>query len=284
MADTTVVIFGSNGMLGSACSNYFKSELYPVIAYTRKDFDAINDGYEKLTSLSKTWPKKTVVINAIGLIPQRNNKKTSDFIRANSVFPHLLFAVCVAQNTRMIHVTTDCVYDGKDGPYVEGAPHTEEGVYGSSKSCGEPLEAMVIRTSIIGEEQGTACSLLEWVRSQNGTSVRGFRNHMWSGVTTRQLAVFIGYCIENGITWKGVRHVVSPEPISKYRLLCLIKTVYKLDMTIEMFNTPEEVNKVLLPSTDQIVIDASKEVILPLTTQLFLTQQDGMKNKGSLGL
>ena len=59
------------------------------------------------------------------------------------------------------------MYDGQEGPYAEGFPATETNFYGFSKSCGEPGGAMIIRTSIIGEERGeTKVSLLEFVRGR----------------------------------------------------------------------------------------------------------------------
>ena len=53
----------------------------------------------------------------------------------------------------MIHVTTDCVFSGKDGNYNENSIHDETNDYGISKSLGELCDTTIIRTSIIGENK-----------------------------------------------------------------------------------------------------------------------------------
>lgn len=256
----TVVIFGINGMLGSACFQYFSNcknsvgqHSFTVIGYSRKDFDAKSLDLLKLErEAEEQWPTNSTVINAIGIIPQRGKVSDSDYVLVNSVFPHVLSGVCRRYGHTLIHVTTDCVYDGSQGPYAEGAPPTEKSIYGVSKACGEPADAMVIRTSIIGlETSRPGVSLLEWVRSCQGKTIKGYCDHFWNGVTCLQLAKFIEQCINLDIRWRGLRHVVSPDSISKYQLVKLIAKIFNVDCEIKPVHTLTAgltVNKVLLPS------------------------------------
>lgn len=267
----TIIVFGANGMLGHACCNHFKEQGYDVIRYTRAEYDANRDGTAKLEQLSANWPAlETVVINAMGVIPQRaSGVNQAQYIKVNSVFPWLLTQFCKLRNVPCFHVSTDCVYNGTEtGLIAEDDPHTEQGIYGVSKSCGEPPEAMIIRTSIIGEELTSKRSLLEWVRSQNGKTIQGYTNHFWNGVTTRQLAAFIDECIKRNISWSGVRHVTSPRVVSKYELVQMIVEKYGLDIVVEPFATPDTVNKALKASDDQVIRNLCHQVIPHIKNQL----------------
>jgi dTDP-4-dehydrorhamnose reductase len=166
------------------------------------------------------------------LIPQRNNQSNYEYIRVNSEFPHLLNGVSQKYNCHFIHITTDCVFDGSKGKYIETDHHTENGIYGHSKSLGEPLSATVLRTSIIGEEVENKKSLLEWVKSQNGNRINGFVNHYWNGVTCLQLAKIVQQIISQNLYWQGVRHIFSPTYVSKFELVKMISDIYKLQIEI----------------------------------------------------
>lgn len=272
---TKIVIFGANGMLGSSCYNYLNSlREYNIVKHTREDFDVLKDHPDKLSQLANTWwdneTKEVYVINAIGLIPQRVRlTNTTNYIKLNAIFPYQLNQTCKSKNATMIHITTDCVYNGLDGPYAEGAQPNETSIYGASKSCGEPDDAMIIRTSIIGEETvHPGVSLLEWVRSQpTGNKIQGYTNHFWNGLTCHQVAKIIHDCIQNKITWKGVRHITSPDVVSKYELVTMIKEIYELDLEIQPHATEKSINKVLLPSKYAYIGELS-ENIPPIKKQI----------------
>ena len=223
-----ILLFGSNGMLGRYFLT-FLSQFHEVVPITRKEYDANTQNIQDLDNLVKTYGTETVIINCVGVIPQRGGK---DYIRVNSEFPHLLNAVAKRYGCEFIHVTTDCVFNGSKGQYDENDAHTETGIYGHSKSLGEPGNATVIRTSIIGEEVENKKSLLEWVKSQNGTTINGFVNHFWNGVTCLQLAKIVNKIITEDLYWHGVRHIFSPVSVSKFQLVEMIGDVYKLDITI----------------------------------------------------
>ena len=113
----------------------------------------------------------------------------------NSVLPNVLSEIknmYANKNLQVIHVTTDCVYNGKTGGYDENSPHECIDDYSMSKSLGENKNLTNIRTSIIGEEITYKKSLLEWVRSNKaGSTIYGYVNHLWNGVTCLELAKFI---------------------------------------------------------------------------------------------
>lgn len=266
-----IYVFGSQGMFGRYCMRYFALQGYQVVGYNREDFDATQP--QKLTELSRTWPEGSYIINAIGIIPQKVKlTESAPFILINTVFPQALSLTCKFAKCVLIHLTTDCVYDGLVGMYAEGAAPTETNIYGVSKALGEPKDAMVIRTSIIGEELNGKLSLLEWLRSNpRGAEINGYSNHLWNGLTCLQLVKTIDECIRFGRIWKGVRHLVSPGKVTKQDLCQMISDIYGLGLKIIPHKTSPGIDKTLAPSDDH-TIKAVQVSIPSIYTQIIETR------------
>lgn len=253
-----VIILGASGMLGATLAKYFvENTKMTVMSYGRSEFEVIrgSDVIASLMKLSQSWPhgKVVTVLNAIGSIPQKvdPSNNAQSFILVNSVLPHLLYHFCCIYGARLIHISTDCVFDGfGSGGYGEDDAHTETTLYGVSKSCGEPCGASIVRTSIIGEDSKCNKGLLEWLRHERGNTVRGYQNHLWNGVTTLELSKVLAHIVLHDITWSGVRNVISPSPISKLDLLILINDIYQLQCKIEPFETAQPISKTLKLSND----------------------------------
>lgn len=177
-----------------------------------------------------------LVINCIGLIKQQGHIARDPLfsISINAMFPHRLSMVCRASKTRLIHISTDCVFSGKKGNYVETDQSDAEDLYGRTKFLGEvayPPHCITMRTSIIGRELKSKLGLIEWFLAQRGT-VRGFTRAIFTGFTTDELSrVIMDYVIPNP-SLTGLYHV-STDPITKYDLLGLAKETFKKDIAIE---------------------------------------------------
>ena len=137
----------------------------------------------------------------------------------------------------------NCVYNGLDGAYNEESKHNADDVYGLTKSLGEPENATVLRTSIIGEELHNQLSFVEWVKGNKGNEVNGFTNHKWNGITCLEFAKVCEKIIDNGLFWKGVAHLMSPETITKYKMVEYVSDVYDLGITIKLMETPVHCNR-----------------------------------------
>ena len=240
-----IIVFGSTGMLGNYVYKVL-SEKYIVITITRKEFDIENDLWSKLDNLlQKEYNDVQTIINCAGVIsqscPTLDYKK---YIRINTLFPHKLQELSVKYNYKFIHITTDCVYDGQKGNYIETDVHSEPGIYGVSKSLGEPENACIIRTSSIGEELLNKKGLLEWLISQENKEINGYANHLWNGVTCLTLSEIIKTIIEKNLFWEGIRHIYSPNIVSKYELCVYINEIYNLNISICKYET-EIINKSL---------------------------------------
>lgn len=246
-----IFIFGVNGMLGTYINSLLRQNSKEVVGISRKDFDVSVVTYDKILKLFNDYliNENDIIINCIGIIPQSKNVNDTDcrnYFLINSLFPIMLSTIAATNNVKFIHITTDCVFSGLKGNYNELDCHDETNNYGVSKSLGELCHnSTIIRTSIIGEQLKNKYSLLEWVKSHKNETIPGYTNHLWNGVTCLQLAKIILKMIDENIWWTGVRHIYSPESITKYKLVELINQVYELNNIIKPIETPTSIDKTL---------------------------------------
>jgi dTDP-4-dehydrorhamnose reductase len=154
-------------------------------------------------------------------------------LTVNAIFPHRLAELGREYGYRLITISTDCVFDGLRGNYSEDDIPNATDLYGKSKSLGEVSgeNCLTVRTSIIGRELSTSHSLVDWFLANRGGKVKGFARAIYSGFPTIVFAGIIGDLIEHNRTLSGLYHV-SSDPIDKFRLLCLIKEKFAVDIEI----------------------------------------------------
>jgi len=259
----TIIVLGANGMLGRYIASYFESTTkFNVVRITRNTINALTINYENLYTILSEY-QNAIIINCIGKIPQRDDNDVEKYIRINSIFPHILSICCHVTNNTLIHITTDCVFTGKEGNYSELDIHDEKNIYGLSKSMGEPDDCCSIRTSIIGEELENKKSLLEWVKSNKDQNINGFTTHFWNGITCLQLAKIIYQMIDENIFWNGPRHIYTPSVVSKYDIVNMISTIYNLNIHINPVETDKidkslisiYQNKFIIPKLEEQILD-----------------------------
>ena len=247
-----IIIFGSNGMLGSYLNLHLQQK-YDIIALTRSDIDlAVAGETEILDFMFCNILKGDVIINACGIIKQRDYNVV-DMVMVNSVFPHILAKFKKQMDCHVIHITTDCVFSGVKGDYIESDKHDCIDDYGKSKSLGENLTLTNIRTSIIGEEKLNRRSLLEWVVSNKNKIIDGYENHLWNGVTCLELSKLIDEIIQNNLYWHGTKHVFSPDVVTKYQLVNMINDIYDLNITINKKETISKCHRNLSTSSTPMI-------------------------------
>lgn len=180
--------------------------------------------------------KPSAVVNAIGIIKQRNAVKQAILtIQVNALFPHQLAEICKQNSIRLIHVSTDCVFSGLRGQYSEVDPPDPVDLYGRSKLIGEIDQpgCLTLRTSIVGWELYEHTSLLEWFAKQRGRRIKGYKKAIYTGFTSKVLANLIGDIIETRPDLYGIYQVAS-KPISKHELLVRLRDELKWnDITID---------------------------------------------------
>lgn len=212
-------------------SRWFDQEL---LAKIRGNVDANN--FDTIVRVIEDL-KPDVVINCIGIIKQLPAAKDPiTTITINALLPHRIALACKAAGTRMIHISTDCVFDGAKGNYSENNQSNATDLYGRTKFLGEVYypHCVTLRTSIIGHELKGKHGLIEWFLAQKG-KVRGFTNAIYSGFPTVEIARIISEYVITNTDLKGLYHV-SSDPISKYDLLKLVAKRYKKRIEIEPYD------------------------------------------------
>jgi dTDP-4-dehydrorhamnose reductase len=245
-----IAILGSTGMLGNAVGreflkyygqdNVWLSYRNNMLAYGKQTFyfDCLENSFTSI-------PDCDAIINCIGVIKPFINDNFIHSIKINSIFPHQLAFFCKNNAIKLIHITTDCVFSGQVGEYNESAYHDCVDPYGKTKSLGEPAgNAMVLRTSIIGEEIHKHASLVAWAKSQAGKVVNGFNNHRWNGITTKQYAKICQIILDNGFYKKGMYHI-SSNAVTKFHLLHLLNKRFNLKLNIKNIQAPQAIDRTL---------------------------------------
>lgn len=244
-----VLVLGASGMLGNAVFRLFaESPGFDVMGAVRSPGslrllpDALaaqvisGVDVEQVDSLTLTFAqmRPDVVINCIGVVKQiaeADDPLTA--IPINSLLPHRLARLCDVAGARLVHVSTDCVFSGTKGMYIEADTSDAKDLYGRSKYLGEVdyPHAITLRTSIIGHELARATSLIGWFLAQK-VRVKGFTKAIFSGLPTVELARVIRDYVIPYPELRGLYHV-SANPINKYDLLNLVAQAYGKEIEIE---------------------------------------------------
>ncbi|MEK9775740.1 MAG: SDR family oxidoreductase [Quisquiliibacterium sp.] len=244
-----ILVLGASGMLGNAMfrmmvqgghhevfgsvrrasvKRFFASEMADNII-TGVDVENI-DALARL--FSQVRPE--VVINCIGLVKQLAGAVDPlSALPINALLPHRLARLCGLVDARLVHISTDCVFSGRKGDYLETDEADAQDLYGRSKLIGEVdySHAVTLRTSIIGHELYSAHSLIGWFLAQQG-NVKGFTQAIFSGLPACEFARVICDKVLPRTDLHGLYHVAA-QPISKYDLLAIVNREYGKGLKIE---------------------------------------------------
>ena len=259
-----VLILGSSGLIGHQVYNYLKDNSdfsLSNISYKRKLnndtilLDARNEQsfFDQIKLIQPNY-----IVNCIGVLINGAEQDSKSTIFLNTYLPHRLEKLANKINSKLIHMSTDCVFSGnKQSPYLETDERDGEDTYAKTKALGEVISEnhLTIRTSVVGPEiiNGSE-ELFHWFMNQSGV-IEGFTKAIWSGVTTIELAKAIKWFIDNNTT--GLYHLTNGIPVNKYDLLHLFK---------KYTNKNIEILKVEGIATNKSFIDTRKEINYPLPT------------------
>ena len=251
-----VLVLGNKGMLGHVLYETFQAndnfKKYDVIGINRSVDNTDSNSYTldvlKLDELEQFIKNKqpNYIVNCIGSLVEASINNPSLAIQTNSLLPHFLNEISEKYSFKLIHISTDCVFDGSKGRYKESDKKTETNYYGLTKNLGEINNDrnLTIRTSIIGPEiKLKTTGLFDWVISQKCNTIHGYSRAIWSGLTTIELAKFIIWSLDKEIT--GIVHATNSEGISKYDLIKIINDVFDLNIDL-IKNNDYKIDKSLL--------------------------------------
>ena len=227
-----ILVLGASGMIGSAIFRVLSSvsdyEVYGSIRSKELKRFFSDSQEERLiicndvldqTQLVRLFSniKPDVAINCVGLT--KHHKEADDVLIAtplNTLLPHLLADLCKACSARLIHISTDCVFSGSRGNYLEGDHSDATDVYGKTKYLGEVTglpHVVTLRTSTIGHELHSSYGLLEWFLSQEGACT-GFNKAIFSGLPNTVFAEIVRDYVLSNPELQGL-YQVGAAPIGK---------------------------------------------------------------------
>ena len=220
-------------MAGHLISLYFKEKGYDVVGFARSASHSLkNTIIGDATDLQ--FIKRIIedgnydaVINCIGLLNQFAENNKAKAVLLNGYLPHYLVELTKDMNTKVIHMSTDCVFAGNNGPYYEDSFPNGNTFYDRSKAIGEINndKDLTFRNSIIGPDiKESGIGLFNWFMKQEN-SIRGFTGAIWTGVTTYTLAKAMEAALKENIT--GLYNLVNNESINKFDLCSLFNKYFK---------------------------------------------------------
>ena len=279
-----ILILGGDGMIGHKMAQVLSVQNHEIVISIREKKELtlksisskvkvfLNDFIKDsiLDFLDKVNPD--VIINAIGITIRRGAAENiSDTIYLNSLFPHQISSWALAFKKRLIHFSTDCVFSGSEGSYLEDATPNALDYYGKTKGLGEinSKSSLTIRSSMIGPELYNKTELFEWIINNKEKEINGFSRVMYSGVTTVYMARLLADLIDNHKNLIGIYNIAS-KPISKFELLHLINDNFDLGLIINDNKTvisnktlnASKIEKVIgfqPPSWDELIFELKKD-------------------------
>lgn len=239
-----IIILGASGMLGHMVSYYFKKKFSSDVilcSRTKTNIDSLDKILKNVSEYSiktlsalidKNRPCK--IINCVGIKNSDTNKDELEQI--NSKLPKILASILDKKKdgSQLVHISTNGIFSGSKGNYVETDKPDPINNYGKSKLVGEVSHSphLTIRTSIIGPELKFNKGLFEWFLSQKN-EINGYTEVKWNGVTTLECAKFIDWVIDKKVN--GLIHLFSTK-ISKYDLFNITKEIYGKNIKV----TPDD--------------------------------------------
>ncbi|MET4562464.1 dTDP-4-dehydrorhamnose reductase [Lysinibacillus parviboronicapiens] len=225
------LVLGATGMAGHIISLFLTMRGHEVTTYSRSAFPygkSITGDITDSTFLQKLLlDNYDVIINCIGVLNEACDDNRAKAVYLNSFLPHAITAFLKKTQTRLFHMSTDCVFSGKAAPYSENSIRDGETFYDRTKGLGEidSPRHLTFRNSIIGPDlKEHGIGLFNWFMKQNGP-INGYTGAIWTGVTTLTLAKAMERAAMEGTT--GLYHLVNPVSINKFDLLQLFNKHFK---------------------------------------------------------
>jgi dTDP-4-dehydrorhamnose reductase len=241
------------------------------------DFESVSAVLDRL--------RPAVIVNCIGITKRKAEvNDVAKMFTVNARFPHQLARWAARNRARVIHFSTDCVFDGTEGNYSERSVVTAPDLYGQTKYFGE-LDydhCLTIRTSMIGREITGYTELLEWFLGQGGKRITGYRNARYSGLTTLAMAGVVQRIIWDHPQLCGKYQIAGPV-ITKYDLLLQLREAFKLEVEImpdETFRCDRTLQSQKFIAATGITVPGWKEMIAALADDRELYDRLRAPSKG----
>jgi len=251
-----ILILGADGMIGHKIAQSLED--FELILASRKSISSksigiingkmvlhnlITDSLDLL--LDNTTPD--IIINCAGITSRRgveDNIVNTGLL--NSELPHKLDSWANLNSKKLIHFSTDCVFSGNRGNYLDNDFADADDIYGKSKALGEvdSPNTLTLRCSMIGRELYNFTELFEWLLKNKNKKIEGYSNTFYSGITTVRMGIILNQILKKNLNLSGIYNI-SSTPISKFDLLIKLSNAFNLNVEVKQ-NTNNKSNKVLI--------------------------------------
>lgn len=240
-----IAVLGSTGMAGHMVSLYLEEAGHMVYRASRSERNTLTSRTVDAADPAalRAWLEEVRpdgVVNCIGLLQRACEARPDRAVLLNAYIPHYLESLFSQERTKVIHLSTDCVFSGSKGGYAENALPDGRTMYDRSKALGElnNRKDLTLRMSIIGPDTDPGgTGLLNWFMAQKG-ELQGYSKTLWNGVTNLELAKAVEWALRTEVA--GLYHLVPAGTIDKYSLLRLFQqTFQKEDVQISRIDGPQ---------------------------------------------
>lgn len=225
-----VAIFGSGGQLGVELCREFEQRGWTLIRFDRQSLDITDSGLVE-SALANADPQVVINSAAYNQVDLAEREPQAAF-NANALGVRNLAMACRQTDARLVHFSTDYVFDGRKGaPYVETDATHPLGAYAVSKLAGELYaqayldDPLIIRVSGVFGPGGLYTPRGNFVElmlrmARSGTPIRVVEDHVASPTYAPAIASRTADLVAKGST--GLFHLGGGEPISWYKYARLI--------------------------------------------------------------
>jgi len=225
-----ILVTGASGLLGLNFCLAF-ADLHQIIGVTNSNmlrdapFQTVTSDLSSPGSVRRLifdhHPQLVVHCAAMANV-DTCEKQPEQAMRINAEVPGELAAVCIKRNIKLVHISTDAVFDGLRGDYSEEDETNPLSIYAASKLAGEKAvmnnhpQALIARVNFYGFSLTGTRSLAEFFlnRLSSRQPVNGFVDVMFCPMYVIDLAKVLMEMIDKDLS--GLYHVVSTEHLSKY--------------------------------------------------------------------
>ncbi|AJR14906.1 SDR family oxidoreductase [Leptospira interrogans] len=231
MDSNTILITGASGLLGHHLSRFFlengnkvialrKTHSLGIIGLDEIEIDLLDFNTVK-NLLTKIGPD--YIIHCAGLTNVDDCEKNESLAKKIHIDVSQIIAQTASRiNSKMIHISTDHLWDGTMQMVTEDVPVCPLNVYGKTKAESERAvlavnsEALILRTNFFGPGLQWRQSLSDWIINSlnRNEKINAFSDVFFTPISIYHLARVILFLIQKKA--KGIYHTVGSERISKY--------------------------------------------------------------------
>ncbi|MFN3871853.1 MAG: dTDP-4-dehydrorhamnose reductase [Ignavibacterium sp.] len=254
-----ILIFGSNGMLGQRLSEYFRKNSLELLTSSAEEKSFIDNlDYVQCDVTDRNKTKDLIydfcpdfIVNAAAF----TNVDLSETERETAWKVNVKAVEYMAEAARIIdahiiHFSTDYIFDGKNGPYLESAMPNPIGYYGRTKLASEnvlklyAVKHTIIRTNVLyGPAKFGRPDFVKW-------AVESLRKNQQIKIVTDQinnptylddLVQAVDKIIES--KREGIYNIGGQEFLSRYEFTQIIAEYFSLDKSLIIPITTEELKQ-----------------------------------------